>query len=109
MDSRWALKARVGLVGYMGQRLRSEWSFRIKSKVGEDLAVGSSEAIVASEMETCPGKVLLVPEKRARMKTVMFAMKTRRVLVLTALGEYTKYGFTTLRIIELGQKEREVL
>ena len=50
-----------------------------------------------------------MPEKSARMKSVMFAMETSIVLVLTAPGEDMKYGLTTPRMIEPGQKEREVL
>ena len=43
------------------------------------------------------------------MKTVMSAMETSRVLVLTAHGEDMKYSLTTPRMIEPGQKESEVL
>ena len=43
------------------------------------------------------------------MKTVMSAMEIMRVLVLTAPEEDMKYGFATPRIIEHGQKERDVL
>ena len=43
------------------------------------------------------------------MKTVMSAMETNKVLVLTAPGEGMKNGFWTPRIIEHGQKERAVL
>jgi hypothetical protein len=43
------------------------------------------------------------------MNIVLSAMETRRMLVLTAHGEDIKYGLTTPRMIEPGQKEREVL
>ena len=54
IESRWAMKASVRLVGYMDWRLGSDWSFRLKFQVGADHAMGSRDENIPSRKETTP-------------------------------------------------------
>jgi len=84
MDSRWALKVRERLVGYVGCRLGSRWSLRLAFQVGGDMGEGSREARIASVKTRTFGYAPLVPEKSARKKTVLSTIETDMVLVITA-------------------------
>ncbi len=55
MDSRWALKVRVRLVGYVGCRLESMWVLRLAFQGNGELGVGSRAARIASENATTSG------------------------------------------------------
>ena len=55
MDSRWALKVRERLVGYVGCRLGSKWVLRLVFQVGGELGEGSREARIAFGKATTPG------------------------------------------------------
>ena len=55
MGSRWALKVRQRLVGYVGCRLGSRWSLRLVVQVDGELGEGSREARIASWKATTPG------------------------------------------------------
>ena len=55
MESRWALKVRERLVGYVGCRLGSRWVLRLAFQVSGELGEGSREARIASGKATTPG------------------------------------------------------
>jgi len=54
VDSRWALKVRERLVGYVGCRLGSRWSLRLVVQVDGELGEGSREARIAPGKATTP-------------------------------------------------------
>ena len=55
MDSRWALKVRERLDGYVGCRLESRWSLRLAFHVGGGMGESSREARIASGKATTLG------------------------------------------------------
>jgi hypothetical protein len=55
MDSRWAMKVRERMVGYLGCRLGSKWVLRLVFQVGGGLGEGSREARIAYGKATTPG------------------------------------------------------
>jgi hypothetical protein len=55
MDSRWALKVRERLVGYVGCWLVSRWVLKLVFQEGGELREGSREERMASGKATTPG------------------------------------------------------